>query len=190
MATLTKELLKELECPVCLEYFRQPIILCRSGHSVCEKCRSQLEKCPICRSIFLSTRNITLEAVTSKLTVACKYRSSGCNMAFMLVNITAHKEKCLWRHYKCPMPNCSSECHLTDLRKHLNNVHGAALHADTQNSVTTLEQILLLTGIKRYYFLMNYLFTCVQSEAVSFTHTCFTLDLRRRPLNLVTAYKS
>jgi hypothetical protein len=59
-------------------------------------------------------------------------------MAFMLVNITAHEEKCQWQHYKCPMPKCASECHLTDLRKHLNNVHCAALHAETQNSVTTL----------------------------------------------------
>ncbi|PNF16918.1 hypothetical protein B7P43_G04209 [Cryptotermes secundus] len=138
MATLTKELLKELECPVCLEYFRQPIILCTNGHSVCGKCTAQLEKCPLCRSDFLQARNRTLETVTSKLKVACRNREFGCNAAFTLVNITEHESKCQWRPYKCPMQNCTSECRLTDLRKHLINVHRAYLNAETQNSITSL----------------------------------------------------
>jgi E3 ubiquitin-protein ligase SIAH1 len=138
MATLTKEHLKEFECPVCLEYFRQPIILCRNGHNVCGKCRTQLEKCPLCRSVFLETRNRTLETVTSNLKVACKNRTFGCNMRIMLVNITAHEAKCHWRPYKCPMPDCAFECLLTRLRRHLNNVHTACLHTESQNSITSL----------------------------------------------------
>jgi hypothetical protein len=32
-------LLKELECPVCLEYMESPIKLCENGHNICDNCR-------------------------------------------------------------------------------------------------------------------------------------------------------
>lgn len=36
---LTEALLKELKCPVCMEYMVPPIKLCTSGHNICSKCR-------------------------------------------------------------------------------------------------------------------------------------------------------
>ncbi|PNF16916.1 hypothetical protein B7P43_G04210 [Cryptotermes secundus] len=138
MATLTKELLKELECPVCLEYFRQPIVLCTNGHNVCGKCKAQLEKCPLCRSAFMQTRNLALESVTGKLKVACRNRKFGCNKAFTLVNIMEHEAKCQWRPYKCLVQNCTTEYLLNGLIKHLVTVHRKSLHRETENSITSL----------------------------------------------------
>ncbi|KAL8213178.1 UNVERIFIED_CONTAM: hypothetical protein K2H54_061131 [Gekko kuhli] len=52
-----KELCEEVTCPICLEYFRDPVILAECGHNFCRVCltRSWLEaeaeeaSCPVCK---------------------------------------------------------------------------------------------------------------------------------------------
>lgn len=57
-------ILRELECPVCVNYMIPPIRLCTNGHSLCEPCRFKLTKCPICNGKFTEVRNRSLETVS------------------------------------------------------------------------------------------------------------------------------
>lgn len=67
MDTLSQDLLTELECPVCYEIMLPPIRLCLEGHSICNTCRLQLDRCPTCRKPLTNARNRVLEKVAEKL---------------------------------------------------------------------------------------------------------------------------
>jgi len=58
--------LKEIECPVCMEYMSPPISLCTRGHNLCDTCSRGIPKCPICQEVFI-TRNLALEVITNKM---------------------------------------------------------------------------------------------------------------------------
>lgn len=42
-------LLGELRCPGCAKPMRPPILLCETGHSICEFCWKTLPCCPLCK---------------------------------------------------------------------------------------------------------------------------------------------
>jgi len=42
-------LIEELRCPGCAGAMKAPILLCKSGHSVCEQCTRILLMCPLCK---------------------------------------------------------------------------------------------------------------------------------------------
>jgi hypothetical protein len=96
----------ELECPVCKNYFRYSIIMCKNGHNVCGNCRPHLEECPVCRSRFLDCRNRTLEILVSRMERPCIYRSFGCTTRAILTDIEAHESTCCLRHLN-DWKNCS-----------------------------------------------------------------------------------
>lgn len=65
---LFEKLVKDLECPICTTIMDSDIIVCRRGHSICEKCKnSSVTECPICRGPFVADRNFALEDVCKKL---------------------------------------------------------------------------------------------------------------------------
>jgi hypothetical protein len=172
MVTLTKQLLKELECPVCMEYFRQPIIMCRNGHSMCGKCRAQLMRCPLCRSDFLETRNRTLEILTRKISLACIYSSVGCSMKIMMAKITVHERNCHWRPFKCPKPNCACKCPLADMRNHLWAVHGTSLLRENRDSITLLRNFGTTSNWQRAILFSDEIFVHVCTVIEGRLYTC------------------
>lgn len=44
-----ESLIEELRCPGCAGPLKAPVLLCRSGHSVCEQCTRILLMCPLCK---------------------------------------------------------------------------------------------------------------------------------------------
>jgi hypothetical protein len=87
--------------PVCFEYFQEPILMCTNGHSVCGECKAKLERCLVCRSDILETRNRALEAVMREL------KSCMQEYELAMANITAHEGNCHLCPYKCPIAECA-----------------------------------------------------------------------------------
>ena len=59
-----ENVLKELECPVCLSHMMLPFEQCRNGHIICGDCKPSLGgNCPLCRVSISSglARNLMLE---------------------------------------------------------------------------------------------------------------------------------
>ena len=71
-------LLSQLECPVCMEYMRPPIMLCENGHNICNICKQEVPHCPTCRQQFSNTRNVALEKVAIEVNYPSTYRNYGC----------------------------------------------------------------------------------------------------------------
>ena len=81
-SSLPDWLAESLECPVCLDPFKDPpIYLCEKGHGLCQTCRDPLKaqdkSCPLCLGKLLDVRNLAVESMLEKLPkIKCKYE--GC----------------------------------------------------------------------------------------------------------------
>lgn len=111
-----KNLLLELECPICTQYMAPPIRQCNTGHSICERCLGKLRECPLCQSEFSQARNLSLESLAARLQYPCS--NAGCPVKLTLTNRDYHEKTCNFRNYKCPMENCGWTGSLQDITKH------------------------------------------------------------------------
>jgi E3 ubiquitin-protein ligase SIAH1 len=128
MNTLSEDFLKELECPVCMEYMTPPITMCKSGHNICNSCRPKLRECPTCRQSFLNVRNKALENLSVLAKYPCPYKSYGCQLVFGQEEITQHQILCPYRSYNCPLSKaegimCKWSGILEDVREHVQGHH-------------------------------------------------------------------
>jgi len=101
------EQLEWMECPICLETPRTgPIFSCRKGHIICKDCQPKVTQCPTCRDRHIDCRSIIaeklLESTLKDTPVSCKFRSSGCLLEDLVVNLESHEISCMYRSVRCP----------------------------------------------------------------------------------------
>jgi hypothetical protein len=119
-------LLKELECPVCVQYMVPPIKLCMNGHNICSKCRESVQRCPTCRSKFSKIRNVALENIARSQKYPCANRQSGCLEFFSIEHIAKHQAGCVYGKIKCPLhllKTCSWNGLKSNLKEHAKAAH-------------------------------------------------------------------
>ncbi|AQK68123.1 SINA2 [Zea mays] len=120
-----------LECPVCTNSMRPPILQCPNGHTICSSCKHRVENhCPTCRQELGNIRCLALEKVAEQLQLPCKYQSTGCTEIHPYKSKLKHEELCRFRPYSCPY--AGSECLIAGdvpfLVSHLINDHKVDLH--------------------------------------------------------------
>ena len=123
-----EDLLKEIECPVCIEYMVPPIKLCTNGHNICKKYRESVECCPTCRAKFTETRCVALDNIARRLKDPCVNRQSGCLDLLSMEHIAKHHAACLYGKIKCPFQlfkMCSWKGFKNDLKEHAKAAHPA-----------------------------------------------------------------
>lgn len=121
-------ILKELECPVCLEYMKPPITICQNGHNICFSCKPNLHRCPTCRQQFVQVRSLSLECLARNITYPCTNRKAGCPENLPMHLISEHQVMCYFGDYKCPFSKisnvyCAWSCPLVDLKRHVLRDH-------------------------------------------------------------------
>lgn len=127
-------ILKELECPVCLNYMHTEIPMCVKGHSLCKNCKEICNKCPICQNEFSDNKNYSLENIASGVLTSCK--NKGCDRISHIASIETHHHSCDYKEYSCPLDitGCVWKGALEDIRNHLES-HGEGAgkwHADSE----------------------------------------------------------
>ena len=130
------DLLKSLQCPVCLEYMLSHITLCENGHNICTNCRSTVSDCPSCKGRFLQVRNIALEDIAQNAIYPCKNRPGGCNEVLSVDDKVAHESSCLYETRVCPFTkltgdSCAWTGVMSQVGAHVRCDHGC----QTQNSL-------------------------------------------------------
>jgi hypothetical protein len=91
------KLLKELECPVGMEYMASPIKMCEKGHNICGGYKERISDCPTCRGKFINVRNISLEKLAAFAIYPCKNRESGCEETLTTDDRNIHLSVCLYK---------------------------------------------------------------------------------------------
>jgi len=121
-------LLKEMECPVCMDYMVPPIKMCTNGHNICSKCRGRVTFCPTCRAEFSEIRNVALEHIARSQKYPCANRQHGCLELFSIEHIAEHHTVCVYGKIKCPFilnKTCKSAWSgfKSDLKEHAKVAH-------------------------------------------------------------------
>jgi E3 ubiquitin-protein ligase SIAH1 len=124
--TLLENLLKDLECPVCMEYMMPPIKMCTNGHNICSKCRERVQCCPACRAKFSEIRNVALENIARRHKYPCSNWQSGCLDLLPVEHIARHHVACVYGKIKCPfnlVETCPWNGFKNDLKEHAKAAH-------------------------------------------------------------------
>jgi E3 ubiquitin-protein ligase SIAH1 len=140
-----EDLLKNLECPVCMEYMVPPIKLCTNGHNICSSCTERVSCCPTCRAEFSETRCVALENIVRRQKYPCDNRQSGCLAVFLIEHIFEHHAVCVYGKIKCPM-HLLKMCSWNGLKNDLKE-HAKAAHPSTFLEVSTFISPYLLAAL-------------------------------------------
>jgi hypothetical protein len=119
---VTSDIIKNLQCPVCLTLADPPLMSCINGHFTCSQCLSKLpgeslkkKACPQCReSGFM--RNLPYEKIATEFLdgtdIKCPYSdedTNGCVSTYKYGRLRDHFKECkgLKQKYNCPCPKCT-----------------------------------------------------------------------------------
>jgi E3 ubiquitin-protein ligase SIAH1 len=123
---LCKEVLEQLECPVCMEFMLPPITLCDNGHNICSSCKEKVHKCPTCRKPLLDTRNKALEKLATRIECPCMNKLYGCTLTFPIALIREHQDVCEYNPLACPLQeqvHCSWKGSFQEVKNHVIEEH-------------------------------------------------------------------
>jgi hypothetical protein len=137
---LDEALLKELECPVCMQYMVPPIKLCTNGHTTCSKCRERVKLCPTCRAEFTEIKNVALENIARSQMYPCVNRLRGCLDFFSCERIAEHHTVCVYGEIRCPF-KLVTICAWSGLKSNLKD-HAKAAHGNNYFETSVLHSVL------------------------------------------------
>ena len=123
---LSKDVLEQLECPVCTEYMLPPITLCGNGHNICSSCKQKLQNCPTCREPLFQIRNRTLEKLALRVECPCPNEPHGCTLTFPIALIREHQDVCEYSPSVCPLRqlvNCGWKGPFEEVKHHVTQKH-------------------------------------------------------------------
>lgn len=148
MDTVAKDLLQQLECPVCMEYMLSPIITCKNMYKICNNCRNILKNCPTCRLQF-NIRNVSLENKVRATLHPCIYRKSGCKEVGFQALISQHQSERPYGYHNCPFAkvaneNCKWEGPTADVKSHITSKH------NTMITIVEGQQLIVCTNYTHY----------------------------------------
>ena len=160
---IEQSLLRELECPVCMEYMVPPIILCVYGHNICDICRPKIPYCPTCRHPFLNATNVALENLAREVKYPCPYQKFGCEEFFVHDTVREHQHRCHYRQEKCPvykLPNvkCSWTGSYSDMKEHLMEKHCGDCYEYVGGKFRVLKNIAAPMSLSQFVFALNEIF--------------------------------
>ncbi|KDR22750.1 E3 ubiquitin-protein ligase sina [Zootermopsis nevadensis] len=164
---LRKILRNILECPVCYELLRPPVLQCLNGHSLCGNCMARLNgsTCPICRGKMEGSRNLVAEELCLQIWYPCRH--TRCSESFVLRDLDTHEATCAFRLYRCPlvtswrsdgsvrvcawtMPWCEALCHAR--QEHGNQVwRGRKHHVIDYNFTSAFQRLYLISAYEELF---------------------------------------
>ena len=188
---LEQSLLREPECPVCMEYMVPPIIRCVNGHNICEKCRSKTPHCPTCRQEFLGTRNVTLEPLATVMKYPCSYRKYGCEEFFVHDMFREHQHRCHYRSQTCLVSKVSNvQCSWAgiydDIKKHLKEHHPRECYEYVEEKFISMMTIFPGMILSQFVFVFNEVFFLIFHVNI---HTLYAVMLYVGPSENAAKYK-
>ncbi|XP_017064270.1 uncharacterized protein LOC108103343 [Drosophila eugracilis] len=173
-------LIEELRCPGCAGAMKAPILLCKSGHSVCEQCTRILLMCPLCKEPFTNSRSLTVEALCAKAHFRCGHASGGCQVRMPVVLLPWHEQQCMYKPMKCFMGRVWGDCRWqgreVQWKEHLEQEHDDRLFrsntADLEWNLATRRKPLTGYYVFQAHDEMFNFYEVHDRQRILFTMTC------------------
>ncbi|KAI8922747.1 quinon protein alcohol dehydrogenase-like superfamily [Entophlyctis helioformis] len=97
-----------LQCPICQDIYRDPVITSGCHHSFCASCITQSltfeSNCPLCRRRLQPQDlhpNLALAGLIGELLVVCPHRGAGCTEQVRLESYQSHVRQCRFAPGAC-----------------------------------------------------------------------------------------
>ncbi|XP_053948781.1 uncharacterized protein LOC128857177 isoform X2 [Anastrepha ludens] len=175
-----ERLIEELKCPGCAYPMKTPILLCKTGHSICQQCTRVLLLCPLCKEPFTTIRSLTVEALCSKAHFRCSNASGGCTVRLQIELLSWHEKQCIYKPMKCFMGRVWGDCDWAGREAHWKD-HLEKDHADKVFHSQTTDMIWNM-GVKQkpltgYYVFIVFdemfnFYEVYDKERILFTMAC------------------
>uniref|UniRef100_A0A2S2PUF7 E3 ubiquitin-protein ligase n=1 Tax=Schizaphis graminum TaxID=13262 RepID=A0A2S2PUF7_SCHGA len=169
IVTISQNIRRALECPICLTLMSVISCYCPNGHAVCESCMltllnmssAQERCCPFCRalmvqSLFTSAMVDKLNELCHQVKVKCSNWSRGCTELVPVRYVNEHESRCLYMpNVPCQVTVCQWLGIYEQLYEHVSSSHpGVAVQTSTnQLNVTDAQDI--TTNRRRIYLIQS-----------------------------------
>lgn len=88
---------EELCCPICLDIFKDPVVVRCCGNTYCESCIQEVgKKCPYCDIKTEFTKNLIIKRIIEESEIKCK-----CGETTKRNEVLMHKNVCKLEPKKC-----------------------------------------------------------------------------------------
>ncbi|XP_067641459.1 uncharacterized protein [Eurosta solidaginis] len=185
-----ERLIEELKCPGCAYPMKSPILLCKTGHSICQQCTRVLLLCPLCKEPFTNIRSLTVEALCSKAHFRCSNAPGGCTVRLQIDLLSWHEKQCIYKPMKCFMGRVWGDCDWSGREAHWKD-HLEKDHADKVFH-TPITDMVWNMGVKQkpltgYYVFIVFdemfnFYEVYDKERILFTMAC-TSSVREKKHN-------
>ena len=105
---LSKYVLEQLQCPVCMQYMLPHITLCDNGHNIYSSCKQKIQKCPTCREPILDTQNKAFEKLAIQVDCLCPNELYGLIFTFPIALIREREDVSQFGPFDCPLNQASA----------------------------------------------------------------------------------
>ncbi|KAL5238556.1 hypothetical protein ACI65C_005966 [Semiaphis heraclei] len=152
IATLSEQINRALECPICLKLMSVMSCFCPNGHALCRKCMLTISStgggtndmsvlCPLCRTSMvnlssISAMTIKLSQLTAFVRVACPHQPFGCPVMVPVQLFHEHQSVCMYvPDVSCQVAVCQWVGMYEQLYEHVHKTHpGFALQTPVTNT--------------------------------------------------------
>lgn len=130
--SITGQIRRALECPICLILVSNMSCFCPNGHAVCDVCFVRMwninavNNCPICRSQMteVSAMAMKLAEAITLVKVACAHRPYGCMQLIAVFDVNEHEAECVYMpNVRCLMSTCQWIGNYEQLFEHVCHTH-------------------------------------------------------------------
>ncbi|XP_008811968.2 putative E3 ubiquitin-protein ligase SINA-like 9 isoform X1 [Phoenix dactylifera] len=113
-----------LDCCICYEPLRPPLLQCSNGHVACCSCWSKLDhKCYLCSCEISFSRNLALEKIIESIKISCRHAKYGCRRTINYTQRDHHEETCIYAPCYCPVSDCTFSGSTVMLSAHFSSKH-------------------------------------------------------------------
>lgn len=130
--SITGQIRRALECPICLILVSSMSCFCPNGHAVCDVCLVRMwdintvNNCPICRSQMteVSAMAMKLAEAITLVKVACAHRPYGCMQLVTVFDVNEHEAECVYMpSVRCLVSTCQWIGNYEQLFEHVRRNH-------------------------------------------------------------------
>uniref|UniRef100_A0A1B6CS47 RING-type E3 ubiquitin transferase n=1 Tax=Clastoptera arizonana TaxID=38151 RepID=A0A1B6CS47_9HEMI len=115
---------KTLECIICLDSLKLPVLMCSNNHCVCSSCGKDLKGCPSCQTPLASNIRYPLafENILKDIPGQCEF-SEHCKQFMLGSELREHKKICRYRPISCKIVSCNWKGSFHTLLHHVKTEH-------------------------------------------------------------------
>ncbi|CAH1732208.1 unnamed protein product [Aphis gossypii] len=169
IATISQQIRRVLECPICLTLMSVISCYCPNGHAVCEPCMLTLQNmnsaidnpCPLCRTLMVQSSGtsatvVKLTELSTLVKVVCSNWQHGCTELIPVRYVNDHESQCPHTPtVRCQVSMCQWLGMYEQLFEHVSSSHPGVIVRTVQNQLKVDDLKDIVKNRRRTYLVQS-----------------------------------